>query len=273
MAAAEKPKLPTWSLLQLLQDGPQESINITNVDKSNTGNTESVHFNAGNIKGVEVWANFNIQHIIDRVNARYPHLLSSVKVQAVGASQIPLVTANNEDSVRENLVAVFTPPLEWALRATYKHLQLYHGFNNLTEVEWTSRKEIKVDHGVPDKAFMTEKQEPRMPCEIKPSHKWSTPLNSPTATLRQRREYNQVLSQLNYYMEQMGARMGFILTNEELVAVQRTGRPGHLRVAPSVPFTAEGEAQKPRLTVTVALWYLAMIATRDDCWKMGADDF
>src|SRR5436305_10984934 len=66
--------------------------------------------------------------------------------------------------------------------------------------------------------------------EIKPAWKWNTSLqDSPNPVDRE--EFLQALSQVNYYMEQQHTRYGFILTNEELVAIRRCPTAGHLELA------------------------------------------
>ena len=72
----------------------------------------------------------------------------------------------------------------------------------------------------------------------------------------------------------MDARVGFIMTEEELVAVKRTGEERNLLVARPIPLTVKGEhdgsQRVPEMTVMLALWVLAMIATRDDGWEFDA---
>ncbi|OAX77993.1 hypothetical protein ACJ72_07704, partial [Emergomyces africanus] len=50
-----------------------------------------------------------------------------------------------------------------------------------------------------------------------------------------RREYLQVLSQINYYMEQHRARYGFILSDTEFVSIKRLDENDNLLIAQTIP--------------------------------------
>jgi hypothetical protein len=56
--------------------------------------------------------------------------------------------------------------------------------------------------------------------------------------LADQREYKQVLAHVNFYMDQHNARHGFIVSNIELVAVERLDRDGRLFVATPVLWSA-----------------------------------
>jgi hypothetical protein len=74
-------------------------------------------------------------------------------------------------------------------------------------------------------------------------------------------EFRQALSQVNYYyMKQHHARYGYILTDRELVAMQRRDRNGNLDLSSRIPWSRQGTAQQPQSTVLLALWYLGMLA-------------
>ncbi|KKZ60906.1 hypothetical protein EMCG_00667 [[Emmonsia] crescens] len=124
-----------------------------------------------------------------------------------------------------------------------------------------------VDNFIPDVAVFdtnlpTNTRPNRLPGDVKPSYKWSMGLrNHPTPS--KRTEFKQVLSQVNFYMKQHHACYSFILTNRELVAVRRLDRNGNLQLSDSIPWTARGTASQPRLTVLLGLWYLCMLASRD----------
>lgn len=90
-------------------------------------------------------------------------------------------------------------------------------------------------------------------------------------TNNERREYRQVFSQLNWYLKQHRARYGFILTDEELVAVKRLDNNGNLLLSQSIYWHVGGTANNPQLTVLLALWYLGMLAAQDqgpNQWSM-----
>ncbi|KAH1584724.1 hypothetical protein KXV73_002126, partial [Aspergillus fumigatus] len=74
--------------------------------------------------------------------------------------------------------------------------------------------------------------------------------------IRHQNKYKQVLSQVNFYMKQHGARYRYILTNTELVAVKRLNNNGRLAVANPIPWTS-GSIGQP--SVLLGLWYLGML--------------
>lgn len=65
--------------------------------------------------------------------------------------------------------------------------------------------------------------------------------------------FKKVLAQVNYYMEQNDTRYGFVLTNVKLVAIRQT---------------AYGSEEEPQLTILLALWYLRMLASDNDNWRL-----
>ena len=75
-----------------------------------------------------------------------------------------------------------------------------------------------------------------------------------------RRKFKQVVSQVNYYTRQWRTKYGFVVTDREFVAIERADSSGDLQLSAPIPMTAHG----PRLTVPMALWYLAMTAGADE---------
>lgn len=102
----------------------------------------------------------------------------------------------------------------------------------------------------------------RLPGDAKPSYKWSMGLRNHPAASKET-EFKQVLSQVNFYMKQHHARYRFVLTDLELVAVRRLDMNGNLQLSDYIPWTASGTALQPRLIVLLGLWYLGMLASRD----------
>ncbi|KGM91616.1 uncharacterized protein PADG_12300 [Paracoccidioides brasiliensis Pb18] len=87
----------------------------------------------------------------------------------------------------------------------------------------------------------------------------------------QRNEYHQALSQVNFYMNQHNSRYGFLVTNQELVAIRKLDENGNLELAQPILWTTGGTATQPRLTVMLALWYIGMLASHDqgvNNWQM-----
>ncbi|KKZ64679.1 hypothetical protein EMCG_01367 [[Emmonsia] crescens] len=105
----------------------------------------------------------------------------------------------------------------------------------------------------------------RAPGDVKPSWKWSNALRH--GTPYQKQEFKQVLSQANHYMEQHQARYGFVLTNDELIAIRRQ----NVELSLPIPWATRGTVQQPRLTVLLGLWYIGMLAAQDqgpESWQL-----
>lgn len=72
------------------------------------------------------------------------------------------------------------------------------------------------------------------------SHKWhSTYKDHPDE--KKRAQFEQVLSQANYYMKEFKTRYGFVLTGQELVAIRRRGENGNLDLAKPVLFNPKSQ--------------------------------
>ncbi|KZS87706.1 hypothetical protein SISNIDRAFT_386909, partial [Sistotremastrum niveocremeum HHB9708] len=98
--------------------------------------------------------------------------------------------------------------------------------------------------------------------EVKPSYVFRARYRSRKDKNR-RREFKQVLSQLNFYMHMRNTRYGCLLTDKELVCVRKKvdengdDMAGHLELSMRIPRTACGEGA---LTMELSLWYLIMLA-------------
>lgn len=127
-----------------------------------------------------------------------------------------------------------------------------------------------IDRFRPDTAFVAVAESSfsahnRAPGDLKMSWKWGSSMRY-TRARPVKREYKQVLAQVNYYMRQHNARYGYILTNAELVAVKRLGGNGRLALSAAIPWTSGGAGQ---MSVLLALWFLGMLAAEDDNWALG----
>ena len=98
------------------------------------------------------------------------------------------------------------------------------------------------------------------------SWKWKSSLRFSRVEADQNK-YKQVLSQVNFYMKQHGARYGYILTNTEFVAVKRLNSNGRLAVANPIPWTS-GSIGQP--SVLLGLWYLGMLVAENNNWALTA---
>lgn len=168
------------------------------------------------------------------------------------------------------------PKVRRSLRAGFNHLTTLDQMHGMTKVSFGVGENAKImDLSTPDMAYFAldlpvGTDWNRAPGDVKTSWKWNTDLAAhPMPSYR--KEFRQVLSQLNWYMGQHQARYGFILTDRELVVVRRLDANGYLELAPSIPFSRGGDASQPELTVLLALWYLGMLAANDqgdDRWNM-----
>ncbi|EGC44033.1 conserved hypothetical protein [Histoplasma capsulatum var. duboisii H88] len=104
----------------------------------------------------------------------------------------------------------------------------------------------------------------RCPGDLKVSWKWASGYRM-APDEGDRKEYYQVLSQVNFYMKQNYSRYGYILSDTELVPIKRLDGNGSLLVAQAIPWEAEGPG---RLTILLGLWYLGMLASADNDWRL-----
>ena len=100
----------------------------------------------------------------------------------------------------------------------------------------------------------------RLPGDLKPSCKWSHNMGSGTSASL---EFLKPVAQVNFYMTQHRTEFGFILTDQELVPIQRVGAEGKLKLGAPIPWTQTGTSKEPKLTVALGLWYLGMLAADD----------
>lgn len=133
--------------------------------------------------------------------------------------------------------------------------------------------EAKIVNGFkPDRAFFDPTvafpAPNRLPGDVKPSYKWNMHRQHTSPT-----EFCKPLAQLAFYMGQHGARYGFILTDRELVAVQRLDENGAVALSEPIAWTASGTQQEPRMTVLLGLWYLGMLASDNNGWGLGTPDY
>ncbi|KAF3937395.1 hypothetical protein ABW19_dt0206411 [Dactylella cylindrospora] len=99
---------------------------------------------------------------------------------------------------------------------------------------------------------------------VKSCREWNTMMQA--GGDEKRREFLQVLSQLQRYMRDHGTRYGYVLTEQELVCVRiatdSENRPifGCLDIANPIQWNQHGSN---RLSICLALWFLHFLAKRD----------
>ncbi|KAJ5106216.1 hypothetical protein N7456_002891 [Penicillium angulare] len=106
----------------------------------------------------------------------------------------------------------------------------------------------------------------RLPGGLKSSVKWKSSWGSSEAEEMEKRFYLLELARIHLYMERCGTRYGFILTDQELVAIKRDDTSGRLALSEAIPLTSGGTG---KISVALALWYLGMLAAKSD-WKIEA---
>ncbi|OJD18346.1 hypothetical protein ACJ73_08728 [Blastomyces percursus] len=231
------------SLMVYLQHGPQ-ALPIVDQGQS-TQNTRNDSYGADDINNVGHWAEFNLATI----QQQYGAALAGARIADDPFQASPPRPINSETAVRSRIDAYLTNRV--------------HTITNFD----VGTMAATVDNFIPDAAVFnpslpTNTRPNRLPGDIKPSYKWSMGLrNHPTPS--KETEFNQVLSQVNFYMKQHHARYSFVLTDLELVAVRRLDRNGNLQLSDSISWTASGTTFQPQLTVLLGLWYLSMLASRD----------
>ncbi|KAL3469733.1 hypothetical protein BJX99DRAFT_264922 [Aspergillus californicus] len=163
------------------------------------------------------------------------------------------------------------PRVQTSLKTSFVHLQEKHCTHMVafTPVSLYTMKvpgtEVK-RNGTPvmDLAFcQIGTTTPRAVGIVELSRKFNSDMRTGNAT--QQQTYKRYLAHLNYYMSTSGSRYGFILTNRELVVVRRcVGGITSLEVADPVEWYMGGTEDRPALTILLALWYIGMLAAKDD---------
>ncbi|OJD27503.1 hypothetical protein ACJ73_01116 [Blastomyces percursus] len=223
-------------------------------------NTTNTAYRASDIHNVGVWTNFNLATIRQRPD---PFPVS------------PPQPINSENPLRHRISDMLTTRIRRALRASFNQLQAANQLNGFTPISFDVGEAALTPGGFkPDIAYFVAASygsgPNRAPGDVKPSWKWSAGLA--TGTAHDRNEYRQVLSQVNYYMKQHGSRHGFVLANNELVAIRRLDNDGNLELSAPISWESRGTAAQPRLTMMLALWYLGMLAAQDqgqDRWYLS----
>jgi hypothetical protein len=225
-------------------------------------NTENAAYYRTDIRSIAFWPAFNLNTIL----TRYRPLLTTTRLAPDRMPLSPRKPVNAENTVKHRACELVHPRVRRGLREGFGTLVRTNMMGGQTAVSFDVGEAAQlIERFIPDLAFFVENQfgtsRNRVPGDVKPSWKWSTAMR--TGTTWQRHQYRQVLSQVNWYMRQHGSRYGFVLTDIELVAIQRLDDNGNLLVSNSISWQAGGTARQPQLTVLLALWYLGMLAAQD----------
>ncbi|EED22547.1 conserved hypothetical protein [Talaromyces stipitatus ATCC 10500] len=254
-------------LMEYLQAGPPR-LPISNQGQSRD-NTTSGRYAAIDINNVGRWNGFNLGNILNQ----YGPLLTGAMIQREPMPTSPPQPITSETSLRQRFTLYLDSRIRRGLRVGFQHLGMQNSLGNRTIVSFGEGNLAQtVENFIPDTAYfatdLPESTRPnRAPGDLKPSYKWSSDLrNGPTQ--RDRKEFKQALSQVNWYMKQHRARYGFILTDRELVAIRRLDNYGNLELSDSIPWIARGSVSQPQLTVLLALWYLGMLSSDNQWWSL-----
>ena len=238
---------------------------LTTKEMNKTHNTTNNRYSWRDINSVDHWAKFTYAQITHR----YGNLLQ-VQIGSEPMPNSPAQPINTEPMFAVHFTTYIQSRLRHALRAGFQHLvpQMANLQHTPITADIGDAAQI-IDNFRPDVAFFrtgsTLNSSPnRCPGDLKVSWKWASNWRT-TSSVEDRREYKQVLSQVNLYMKQHHARYGFVFTNTELVPIKRLNSNGDLLVAQAIPW----EAREPgRLTILLALWYLGMLGAADNDWRL-----
>ncbi|ODH12710.1 hypothetical protein ACO22_07992 [Paracoccidioides brasiliensis] len=181
-----------------------------------------------------------------------------------------------ENVLQAQICEILRPRIRRSLRVGFSFLANNGGMQGRTELCFDVGEAARaIENYKPDTAYFDIHAAPatapnRAPGDVKPSWKWRTDMGG-SQIVSQRNEYHQALSQVNFYMNQHNSRYGFLVTNQELVAIRKLVENGNLELAQPILWTTGGTATQPRLTVMLALWYIGMLASHDqgvNNWRM-----
>lgn len=250
------------SLLTYLTDNPPPIPIIP--DASRQGNMPP--YAPGDLPNLTEWLDFDLETILDR----YDWLLEHTMLPPDPLPESPPPAIMSQSHLQYRLAEHVVPRVRRALRATFSYLESRHGLKG--------RAVLSFDGGAytsfagahePELSFYAvegdrDSSRHRVPGAVRPSWQWDS-----SFALRPdgQHAYRAGLATLNWYMSHRGSRYGFMLTDKELVAVRRMEN-GDLQLSASILWRTWGTYQNPELTLFLGLWYLGMLASRDDEWKM-----
>lgn len=253
---------PLVSLMTYLQHGLEE---VDVIDHGPHNNTRNRAYRAADIQSFDTWHEFNINTIWQR----FGEILSRARIPDHAQHDSPRRMINSEHAVAVIVQEWVSTPIRRALRTGFRYNNSHEVRRhlNLTRISnGTGSMAKEIDGYRPDLSFFNDnipdpgQRANRAPGDVKPSYKWSLELSLSNRTIT---EFKQALSQVNWYMKQHHTRYGFILTNQELVAIRRLNEHGNLELSASIPWTAHGTARNPVMTVLLGMWYLGMLASVD----------
>lgn len=224
-----------------------------------------------NIHHIGHWTDFNLHTVLQQCN----ELLSNAMIQPDPFPTSPQPPIHVEGLLRDEISGLFRRRMRRALQVGFDHLIASNTLDGLSPVSFSGGEMAMTPGGFkPDIAYhipapSAYHRPNRAPGDIKLSCKWNTAMHMGRNI--EEREFHQVLGQLYWYMRQHSARYGVILTDVELVAVRRLDDNGNIELSTPIPWEAKGTVHQPCLTVMLALWYIGMLASKNqghDQWSL-----
>lgn len=253
----------TQSLLAYLETEAPQRLPTQN---TTTGpNTTNANYEYRDITQISAWPDFNYALILQQ----YGPELNARQIVPDPMPTSPLRAIRDEPLFHARFCEYILPRIRRALRWGFEQLGPQLSARQLTLVAFDGGTAANlILNYKPDMAFVDVNSsvgegKNRCPGDLKVSWKWASAWRASLDT-GQAKEYRQVLSQVNFYMKQNGARYGFIITDTELVPVKRLSENGHVAVATAIPWTQRGPG---KLTVVLGLWYLGMLAASNN-WEL-----
>jgi hypothetical protein len=257
------------SLLAYLQHGPP-ALPVINQGQSRE-NTTDRNYSVDDITHIGHWAAFNI----DTIMQQHGHLLTNARIVDDPMPASPPQAINSKEGLRRRAFNYLSDWTRRSLRCGFQHLAMNNQLLNRTVVKFGEGDLARmIDMDIPDLAYFDPNLQAltrpnRLPGNLKPSYKWSLAMRDNNPTPYDQKQFRQALSQVNWCMRQHNTRFGFILTDRELVAIRRLNEDGHLELSDSIPWTTQGNAAQPQLTVLLGLWYLGMLASDNQQWRFA----
>lgn len=255
------------SLLEYLQWNPEE-LPLDEIAPWR-GNTTSYRYGPGDISRIYPWEDFNLNTITDE----FLPLLQETTIEREPMPSPPS-SVRDEDQVRRRYYQFLDDRVRRALRAAFARLHMQGQMQNRAEISTdvgTSAAiygHLRSDISFFEPSLPMVTRPNRAPGEIKPSWKWAFAMQDLNYTPGERKEFKKVLSQVNYYMSDQGARYGFVITDRELVAIRRLNNVTDLQLSNPVPWSPQENTEQPQLTILLALWYIGMLASDDTNWRL-----
>lgn len=256
-------QMATQSLLQYLSTA-LPAIPTQGVAPSR--NTTNPRYGAEDITGIVPWREFTYRYILQQYGA----VLDAKQIRTDPFTSPP-AAIRDEPQFQLRFAELVLPRVRRALRAGFEQLGPEVRARQLSPITFDGGSAAAlIDQFKPDTAYVVVggsyiSSTNRGPGDLKVSWKWNTSMgSSPSVAIQD--EYKQVLSQVNFYMDQHGARYGFVLTNTEFVAVKRLDGKGRLAVANPIPWKSGGIGQP---SVLLGLWYLGMLVAEDRSWALN----